>query len=167
MRGGITPLCCFSLNTDQSSLTYLHEWEAFEALSIYLPGHMVKIVKVIILLATGFFLLGFAVALRPLMQEGFWPGFAGILICLGVMLIGTGTASQIARTPKRNRNRFFDKIGWVFVEPFGWLSLGLVGLSGRYSFFLGVAVFLCCGLFAVLMFRRFCQADEDENSRAN
>src|SRR5450756_1651172 len=106
---------------------------------------MMKIAKVVILLATGFFVLGFAVALRPLMQEGFLSGLAGILICLGVILIGTGTASQIARTPKRNPNRFFDEVGWVFVEPFGWLSFGLVVFSGRYSVFLGVAVFLCCG----------------------
>jgi len=127
---------------------------------------MMKIVKVVILLATGFFVLGFAVALRPLMQEGFLSGLAGILICLGVILIGTGTASQIARTPKRNPNRFFDEVGWVFVEPFGWLSFGLVVFSGRYSVFLGVAVFLCCGLFAVLMFRHFIQAVEDENENS-
>jgi hypothetical protein len=34
---------------------------------------MMKIVKVVILLTTGFFVLGFAVALQPFMQEGFWP----------------------------------------------------------------------------------------------
>jgi hypothetical protein len=36
LRLGITLLCCFPLNADQRGLTYLHESEAFDALSIVL-----------------------------------------------------------------------------------------------------------------------------------
>jgi hypothetical protein len=36
LRRGITLLCCFPLNADQSGLTYLHGSNAFEALSIFL-----------------------------------------------------------------------------------------------------------------------------------
>jgi hypothetical protein len=129
--------------------------EAFRDAFEFSVGHMMKTIKVAILLATGLFVLGLAVALRPLMQGGIWPGLAVMFICLGALLVGTGTASQITTTPKQSQNRFFDEIGWAFVEPFGWLSLGLVILAGGYSVFLGVAVFLSCLLFAALMFRRF------------
>lgn len=123
-------------------------------------GRIVKSAKVIALLATGFFLLGFAVALWPLMYEGFWPGLGVMLICLGVLLVGTGIADQIVATPKRSRSRFIDKIAWVFVEPFGWISLGLVTLAGGYSVLLGVGVFLSCVLFVVLVFQRFLSKTE-------
>lgn len=123
-----------------------------------------KTVKVAILLATGFFVLGLAVALQPLMLESLWTRLGVTLICLGVLLIGTGIAAQITAVPKRSPSRFFDQIGWVFVEPLLWLGLGLVSLAGRYSIFLGVAVLLCCMLVTVRMFQRF-QAlkDEDDN----
>jgi hypothetical protein len=66
-----------------------------------------KIVQAIILMALGVLLIGLGVlakvALRPLMQEGFWPGLAGVLagvlICFGVLL----AVAQIARMPRRSR----------------------------------------------------------------
>jgi len=58
-------------------------------------------------MALGVLLIGFGafvkLALRPLMQEGFWPALACVLICFGVLLIATGVAAQIARAPRRNR----------------------------------------------------------------
>jgi len=58
-------------------------------------------------MALGVLLIGFGAfvkhALRPLMQEGFWPALACVLICFGVLLIATGVAVQIARTPRHNR----------------------------------------------------------------
>lgn len=121
---------------------------------------MAKTAKIIALLATGFFVFGFAVALWPLVHEGFRPGLGVMLICLGVLFVGTGIAAQIIATPKRSQNRFIDKIAWAFVEPFAWLSLGLVTLAGRHSILLGVGVFLFCVLFVVLMCQRFLSKTE-------
>jgi hypothetical protein len=93
------------LNAEQRGLTYLRakHVEPFD----FSIGRIMKLVKAIAWMVLGVFLIGFGVfvkiALRPLMQEGFWPALAGLLICFGVLLIATGVAAQIARTPKRNR----------------------------------------------------------------
>jgi hypothetical protein len=93
------------LNADQRGLTYLRA-KHVEALDFSI-GCTMKLAKAITWMALGVLLIGFGAlvefALRPLMQEGFWPALAGVLICFGVLLIGTGVAAQIARTPKRNR----------------------------------------------------------------
>ncbi|MBR0829542.1 hypothetical protein JQ596_28805 [Bradyrhizobium manausense] len=76
-----------------------------------------KIVKIIVLSALGVFIFGgyMRAVLRYLMDEGFWPGLAGILVCFGIMLVPiatkirarlkarTETAAQIATTPRRRR----------------------------------------------------------------
>lgn len=61
-----------------------------------------KTVKVIALAVIVFLVVGFMRAeLRHLMHEGFWPGLAGVLICVGgivVAVILRGRARQNART---------------------------------------------------------------------
>jgi hypothetical protein len=140
-------------------------------------------VRIIVPLAFVVFLIGYAKELRHLMSEGGWPElavvlicFGGILMCYGVALmpitskvrarvsVGTETAAPIARTPRPSRkrslkDRAFDAVGYLCGEVFGWVCFGLVFFVG----FLGVAVFLCCMLFAVLMLRHF-EALEDKNA---
>jgi hypothetical protein len=93
------------LNADQRGLTYLgaKHVEAFD----FSIDHTMKLAKAITWMTLGVLLISFGafvkLALRPLMQEGFWPALAGVLICFGVLLIAAGVAAQIARTPKRNR----------------------------------------------------------------
>ena len=143
--------------------------------------------QIIIPLTFVVFLIGYTKELRHLMNEGGWPElavvlicFGGILMCYGVALmpiaskvrarvrVGTETAAPIARTPRRSRkrslkDRAFDAVDYLCGEVFGWVSVGLVILTGRYSVFPGVAVFLCCMIFAVLMLRHF-QALEDKKT---
>lgn len=154
LRRSVTLLCCFSLNADQPTLTYLHGGEAFRGAFDFFCARMMKTLNVSILLITGIFVLGSAAALRTWMQ-GDWSDLGVVLICLGALLIGTATAAQIttAPKPKRSQNRFFDEISWVLVDPSGWLIL--VILVGDYSVFLGAAVFLCYVQFALLLFLSF------------
>jgi hypothetical protein len=100
-----------------------------------------RVVKIIVGLAVVgvVFLLGFAVVVRPSMQEVSRPGLAGILICLGVILIGTGTAFQIARTSKRRRVAsafiaFIKQTGLMAVcDPLMWFYVFILlrSLSGH------------------------------------
>jgi hypothetical protein len=141
LQRGITLLWCFLLNADQPGVTYLHGIKHSRCFRLFV-GHVMRVVKVIVLLAVGVvFLLGFATfALRLLMQEGFWPGLAVMLICLGVILIGTVTAAfLIARAAKRRRGAptFFELIGHAVLmavcDPFGWFCVFLLlrRLSGH------------------------------------
>jgi len=89
------------LNVGQLGLTY------FDKLSVrgtfdFSAGHVMKIAKAINL-ALGGFLIGFGVFIKVALREGFWPGFAIMLICFGVTLVGIATAAQITATFRRKR----------------------------------------------------------------
>jgi hypothetical protein len=67
---------------------------------------MMNVVDAISLLAVGvILLLGFATVA---FQMGFWTGLAVVLICFGVMLIGTGITYQIANAPACSRKPSFE-----------------------------------------------------------
>jgi hypothetical protein len=129
-----------------------------------------KTVKEVFLVVICIFLIGFTVvlllclvvALPPLMQEGFWPGLGGLLICLGALLVGTGIAARVARTRRHSQNRFFDNVGLFFSDPFALVSLLI--LAGRYSVLLGGAILVCWMPFVVLTLQQLFQANEDENN---
>lgn len=62
-----------------------------------------KIFKTILFLVTGFCLIAVGYNLRHRINEGFWPGLAGLLIGLGLILLVTAIAAQIARMPGRSQ----------------------------------------------------------------
>lgn len=133
-----------------------------------------KTVKEVFLAVSGIFFIGLtvvillclAVALSPLLQEGFWPGVGGLLVCLGALLVGIGIAAQIARTPRPSQNRFLDTVvPLIFSDPIAFV--GLVVLASCYSVLLGGAIFVCWMPFAVRMLQQLFQVleDESDNSR--
>jgi hypothetical protein len=92
---------------------------AFEARIVLFIGHAMKIVKTIVLSAIVVFVVAFTqVELRHLMREGFWPGLAGVLICVGVIVVlkawnarkrlKAETADQAGRAPRRRRSENFS-----------------------------------------------------------
>jgi hypothetical protein len=131
-------------------------------------GQVMKIVKIIILLAFVVFVAGVPkVELEHLMNKGFWFGFAGGLIFIGITLMavaskicarlkaGTETAAQIARTPRRRRlakvsggkvARLLTAYpGPVTLEasPTQWLVMMVLGVvSTAASIFVGVIAVL-------------------------
>ena len=64
-------------------------------------GHLMKLLKLIILAVIGGLVLAFAKAeLRHLMHEGFWPGLAGVLFCLGLFVVATAIRARARRTAR-------------------------------------------------------------------
>jgi uncharacterized membrane protein len=104
-----------------------------------------KIVRIIVPLAFVVFLIGYTKELRHLMNEGGWPELAVVLICFGGIFMCYGVALMPITSKVRARvSRASVTVGYLCGEVFWWVSVGLVILAGRYSVFLGVAVFLCC-----------------------
>ena len=97
--------------------------EAFRDASEVSVGHMMKTIKVTILLATGFFVLGFAVALRPLMQGGFWPELAVMFICLGALQLGPEPLLKSRRRQSEARTASSTRSVGFLSSPLGGSAL--------------------------------------------
>jgi hypothetical protein len=113
LRRGITLLWDFSMNAGQPGIDY-GRWVFRGAFNLS-SGHIMN-VDAIFLLAVGVVLVpGFATVA---FQTGFGPGLGVVLICFGVMLIGTGIAYQIAKAPSRTgKPSFEDRAFNAAVEP--------------------------------------------------
>jgi hypothetical protein len=122
-----------------------------------------KIVKIIIFSAIVAFVVAFMEAeLRHLMHEGFWPGLAGVLICvcmIGMMMVLNArarkrlrveTAAQADRGPRRSRCKNFgqSKIGKLLAAYPGPIKLKPSRLKWWVAIVLGAvmtaaSVFVC------------------------
>jgi hypothetical protein len=127
-----------------------------------------KIVKIIILSAIVAFVVAFMRAeLRHLMHEGFWPGLAGVLICVGMIVVMMAlnararkrlraeTAAQADKAPRRSRSKNFgqSKIGKFLAAYPGpielkpsrlkwWVAIVLSAVMTAASVFVCVIAFL-------------------------
>ncbi|PAY10852.1 hypothetical protein CK489_01440 [Bradyrhizobium sp. UFLA03-84] len=125
-----------------------------------------KIVRIVFSL----FVVGFVVALmkgelRHLMDHGFWPGLAGVLICVGIIVVMMALnaraqkraraeiSAQTGRAPRRSRSENLTKIGKLLAEYPGpvtltpsrlkwWVVMMLSAVMTAASIFVCVIAFL-------------------------
>jgi hypothetical protein len=122
-----------------------------------------KIVKIIIFSAIVAFVVAFMKAeLRHLMHEGFWPGLAGVIICVGMIgmmmalnararkRLRAETAAQADKAPKRSRSENFgqSKVGKLLAAYPGPIKLKPSRLKWWVAMVLGAvmtaaSVFVC------------------------